>query len=116
MSVCTYGTLSIKRILRSKLITSSYFVYNCVSLNCVAGYVMSEAKKVFNISEDTETRLWNKYMSHSCELLSNMEQTVQDAGLYQGQVGQSNYSRPCVHIVYLSLTSCKYLVLVNNLL
>ena len=77
---------------------------------------MSEAKKVFNISEDTETRLWNKYMSHSCELLSNMEQTVQDAGLYQGQVGQSNYSRPCVHIVYLSLTSCKYLILVNNLL
>lgn len=49
---------------------------------------MSEMKEVFNITEDTETRLWNKYMSNSCELLPNMEQTVQDAGLYQGQVRQ----------------------------
>lgn len=49
---------------------------------------MSEMKKVFNITEDTETRLWNKYMSNSCELLANMEQTVQDVGLYQGQVRQ----------------------------
>lgn len=52
------------------------------------GHVMSEMKKVFNITEDTETRLWNKYMSNSCELLANMEQTVQDVGLYQGQVRQ----------------------------
>ena len=52
------------------------------------GHVMSEMKKVFNITEDTETRLWNKYMSNSCELLPNMEQTVQDVGLYQGQVRQ----------------------------
>ena len=49
---------------------------------------MSEMKKAFNIAEETETRVWNKYMSNSCELLSNVEQTVQDAGLYQGQVGQ----------------------------
>lgn len=49
---------------------------------------MSEMKKVFNISEDTDTRLWNKYMTNSCELLANLEQTVQDAGLYQGQVRQ----------------------------
>lgn len=52
------------------------------------GHVMSEMKKVFNITEDTETRLWNKYMSNSCELLPNMEQTVQDVGVYQGQVRQ----------------------------
>ena len=49
---------------------------------------MSEMKKVFNMSEDTDTRLWNKYMTNSCELLANLEQTVQDAGLYQGQVRQ----------------------------
>ena len=47
---------------------------------------MSEIKKVFSIPEEDETRLWIKYISHSCELLSNMEQTVQDASLYQGQV------------------------------
>ncbi|XP_068720343.1 ubiquitin carboxyl-terminal hydrolase 15-like isoform X3 [Montipora capricornis] len=50
------------------------------------GHVMSEMKKTFNIPEDTETRVWNKYMSNSCELLNNMEHTVQEAGLYQGQV------------------------------
>ena len=47
---------------------------------------MSEMKKTFNITDETETRVWNKYMSKSCELLTNLEQTVQDAGLYQGQV------------------------------
>ena len=49
---------------------------------------MSEMKKVFNIPEDTETRVWNKFMSNSCELLTNMEHTVQNAGLYQGQVNE----------------------------
>ena len=47
---------------------------------------MSEMKKTFNITDETETRVWNKYMSNSCELLTNLEQTVQDAGLYRGQV------------------------------
>lgn len=41
---------------------------------------------MFKIAEDTETRLWAKYMSNSSELLANMELTVNDAGLYQGQV------------------------------
>lgn len=50
------------------------------------GQVVSEMKKVFNIPEDAETRVWNKYMSSTYELLSNLEFTVQDAGLYQGQV------------------------------
>ena len=43
-------------------------------------------KEIFEIPAEAETRLWNKYMSSSYELLSNLEQTVQDAGLYQGQV------------------------------
>lgn len=43
-------------------------------------------KNVFKIAEDTETRLWMKYMSNACKLLANMEQTVNDAGLYPGQV------------------------------
>ena len=44
---------------------------------------MSEMKKVFNIPEDTETRVGVKY---PWELPTNLEQTVQDAGLYHGQV------------------------------
>lgn len=47
---------------------------------------MSEMKKAFDIAEDAETRVWTKYMSNTYELLSNLEYSVQDAGLYQGQV------------------------------
>ena len=53
---------------------------------CFSGHVMTEMKKVFNLPEDTETRVWSKYLSDSWELLTNLEQTVQDAGLYEGQV------------------------------
>lgn len=41
---------------------------------------------MFEISEDKETRLWNKYMSNSYEPLHQKTKTVQDAELYQGQV------------------------------
>jgi len=54
------------------------------------GHVMSEMKKVFNIPQDTKTRVWymnqNNYMSYSMQLLTNLEQKVQDADLFQGQV------------------------------
>ena len=65
---------------------------------------MSEMKKTFNIPEDTETRVWNKYMSNSCELLNNMEHTVQEAGLYQGQVHvQETIVRPLTGKLTLTL-------------
>ena len=44
-------------------------------------------RKLFNIPAERETRLWNKYMSNTYEQLSKLDNTVQDAGLYQGQVG-----------------------------
>ena len=44
-------------------------------------------RKLFNIPADRETRLWNKYMSNTYDQLSKLDNTVQDAGLYQGQVG-----------------------------
>ena len=49
-------------------------------------------RKLFNIPAERETRLWNKYMSNTYEQLSKLDNTVQDAGLYQGQVGGL---RPC---------------------
>lgn len=49
-------------------------------------------RKLFNIPAERETRLWNKYMSNTYEQLSKLDNTVQDAGLYQGQVGGP---RPC---------------------
>nr|XP_012626716.1 ubiquitin carboxyl-terminal hydrolase 4 isoform X2 [Microcebus murinus] len=48
--------------------------------------IEKEMRKLFNIPEERETRLWNKYMSNTYEQLSKLDNTVQDAGLYQGQV------------------------------
>ena len=41
---------------------------------------------MFRIDENKEVRLWNRYMSNTYEHLSKMDNTLQDAGLYQGQV------------------------------
>ena len=47
---------------------------------------MAEMRKAFNVTEEAETRVWTKFMSNTYELVSNLEYTIQDAGLYQGQV------------------------------
>ncbi|XP_021563170.1 ubiquitin carboxyl-terminal hydrolase 4 isoform X4 [Carlito syrichta] len=48
--------------------------------------IEKEMRKLFNIPAERETRLWNKYMSNTYEQLSKLDNTLQDAGLYQGQV------------------------------
>ncbi|XP_053318592.1 ubiquitin carboxyl-terminal hydrolase 15 isoform X2 [Spea bombifrons] len=48
--------------------------------------IEKEMRKIFNIPEEKETRLWNKYMSNTFEPLTKTESTIQDAGLYQGQM------------------------------
>ena len=58
-------------------------------------------RKLFNIADDTETRVWNKYMSNTYEHLSKKENTVQDAGLYQGQVGDQVIYDQCFYYVAL---------------
>merc|ERR1719186_318716 len=40
----------------------------------------------FNINEGVETRLWNKYTSNTYEQLARLDNTVQDAGLFSGQL------------------------------
>ena len=57
----------------------------CVCLSPAT--IEKEMRKLFNIPAERETRLWNKYMSNTYEQLSKLDNTVQDAGLYQGQVG-----------------------------
>lgn len=44
-------------------------------------------RKLFSIPDEKETRLWNRYMSNTFEPLNKPDSTIQDAGLYQGQVG-----------------------------
>ena len=43
-------------------------------------------KKEFNVEKDTECRVWHRFTTHTYELLPNRSQTLQDAGLYNGQV------------------------------
>lgn len=43
-------------------------------------------RRIFNIPPEKETRLWNRYMTNTYEQLTKPDNTVQDAGLYQGQV------------------------------
>ncbi|XP_034019711.1 ubiquitin carboxyl-terminal hydrolase 15-like isoform X5 [Thalassophryne amazonica] len=48
--------------------------------------IEKEMRKLFNIPDEKETRLWNRYMSNTFEPLNKPDSTIQDAGLYQGQV------------------------------
>uniref|UniRef100_A0A3B3C6E1 Ubiquitin carboxyl-terminal hydrolase n=2 Tax=Oryzias melastigma TaxID=30732 RepID=A0A3B3C6E1_ORYME len=48
--------------------------------------IEKEMRKLFSIPEEKETRLWNRYMSNTFEPLNKPDSTIQDAGLYQGQV------------------------------
>ncbi|KAM9326758.1 ubiquitin carboxyl-terminal hydrolase 4 [Gastrophryne carolinensis] len=48
--------------------------------------IEKEMRSLFSIGSDKETRLWNRYMTNTYEQLTKPDNTVQDAGLYQGQV------------------------------
>ena len=48
--------------------------------------VMTAMKEQFDIPEDKETRLWNIYTSNTYEMLSRLDNTIQDAGLFSGQL------------------------------
>lgn len=43
-------------------------------------------REKFDIPDDVEVRLWNKYMSNTYELLNKREQTLQEAGICSGQI------------------------------
>lgn len=61
--------------------------------------IEKEIRKIFSIPDEKETRLWNKYMSNTFEPLNKPDSTIQDAGLYQGQVLFSStvYFKHTVH-------------------
>uniref|UniRef100_A0A671RFB3 ubiquitinyl hydrolase 1 n=1 Tax=Sinocyclocheilus anshuiensis TaxID=1608454 RepID=A0A671RFB3_9TELE len=48
--------------------------------------IEQEMRKLFSIPDEKETRLWNRYMSNTFEPLNKPDSTIQDAGLYQGQI------------------------------
>lgn len=53
-------------------------------------------KEVFEVDMNTECRVWHRFMTHTYELLSNKTQSLQDAGLYNGQVRRTK------HLLYVS--------------
>lgn len=59
----------------------------CPFHSVLADLIEKEMRKLFSIPDEKETRLWNRYMSNTFEPLNKPDSTIQDAGLYQGQVG-----------------------------
>ena len=64
----------------------SYYYTCCEYTVSIIGRVFTVIKQQFNIPDTTECRLWQRYMTGNCELLTNLQQTVPDAGLYGGLV------------------------------
>ena len=48
--------------------------------------IQNAMRTEFNIASDADTRLWNKYSSNTYEQLSRLDNTVQDAGQFNGQM------------------------------
>ena len=46
-----------------------------------------ELRGTFSTPEGRTCQVWHRYMSHTYELLNNSSQSLQDAGLYNQQVG-----------------------------
>lgn len=61
-----------------------------------ADMIEKEMRKLFSIPDEKETRLWNRYMTNTFEPLNKPDSTIQDAGLYQGQVRKTLASSPHV--------------------
>lgn len=58
----------------------------------IADMIENEMRKLFSIPDEKETRLWNRYMTNTFEPLNKPDSTIQDAGLYQGQVWKPDIS------------------------
>lgn len=43
-------------------------------------------REIYDIPDNVEVRLWYKYMANTFELLNKREQTIQEAGIYSGQI------------------------------
>ena len=59
-----------------------------IKFYCVAD-LERELRRTFGVPDSVECRVWHRYMTSCFELLSNAQETLQDAGLYNGQVNCS---------------------------
>uniref|UniRef100_A0A8C4W8D7 Ubiquitin carboxyl-terminal hydrolase n=1 Tax=Gopherus evgoodei TaxID=1825980 RepID=A0A8C4W8D7_9SAUR len=65
---------------------------NISSTSVTESTIEKEMRQLFNIPSEKETRLWSRYMSNAYEEVNYLDSTVQDAGLYHGQVRCSEFS------------------------
>ena len=64
----------------------SDFKYHSFSRIDTIGDLEAVMKEEFKVEKDAECRVWYRFMTHDYELLSNRSQTLQDDGVYNGQV------------------------------
>ena len=56
---------------------------------------MNISKQLYDIPEEKECRLWHKYILSTYDLLSKLDETIYEAGLYTNQVCVYVYVRVC---------------------
>ena len=49
--------------------------------------LQARVRSLFEVPEEAECRLWQRYMTNTYELLNKQSETISEAGLYGGQVG-----------------------------
>ncbi len=65
----------------------SFIIQSCkVDSLIIIAELKQVMKELFLIPENAECRVWHRYMINPYELLNNSSQTLQNAGLYNGQV------------------------------
>ncbi len=70
-----------------------YVIYvMCMCVCMCTGDLERSMRQLYEVSDSTECRVWHRYLTNSYELLSNSAQSLQDAGLYSGQVGVASES------------------------
>ena len=70
----------------------------------------------FSVNDDKGVRLWNKYLTNTFEPLNNKDNTVQDAGLYEGQVRAAVAYHVYFCHLFVAIFECKLssLLLLGN--
>ena len=69
-----------------KITLKSLYLAKDMTFFLIIAHLELEARKTFSVSESAQCKVWHHYMTNTYELLSNLSQTLQDAGLYNGQV------------------------------
>lgn len=61
-------------------------IHDSISRNTTLESLEILMREMFDIHDNVEVRMWSKYMTNTYEHLNKREQTVQEAGLYSGQI------------------------------